>query len=159
MTGNVLAQREVAPPSNTPLEAKPAVAQPVQTNPEAYRQKSPRLLQSRCSQAQTQPEKDAKRLPSRHRSKARWRRSPKRINQAQANKTKRPKQTTKVCKTNAETRTLAKLPKPRKTTTKVAKKTTHKNVIRATTLSHPSDAREPYQQDFAGFFGSSGITT
>lgn len=155
MTGNVFAQREVAPPANTPLDSKPAASRPVQATsvPTAAETKSaPKPAQS----AQNQPDKvnkntrpapvQASTLPTVTKIKS----APKPVQSAKtqpekAKKTVKPttakevaakpqaQKSTKACKTNTK-QEPRKVAKAKKETTKTAKKPAQKRVLPAATI-------------------------
>jgi cytoskeletal protein RodZ len=153
MTGNVLAQREVKPPANTPMDAKPALAPPVQAST------VPTITPKPEPTAKTQPEKPNKKTKSApvqaatvptatetktapkpvQSAKTQPEKAKKAAKQAATNEeTAKPKakKNPRICKTNAKQESH-KVAQAKKETTKVAKKTGTKQVIRATTCPIP----------------------
>ena len=142
IAGNALAQREVPPPATTPLDAKPSVAQtkaaakPVQSVKSTEKAKTtakpapvqaatvPIATESKTATAENQPAKAKK-------SDKNAAANPSVKKSATADKPKKPK-SPRICKTTAKSD--RKLAQTKKDSTKTAKKTDHKRVMRATTV-------------------------
>jgi hypothetical protein len=142
IAGNALAQREVPPPANTPLDAKPSVAQTKAAAKSAESAKTtakaktaakpapvqaatvPITTESKTAASQAKPVK-AKKSAKATEANASAKKS------ATADKPKKPK-SPRICKTTAKSD--RKLAKTKKDSIKTAKKPEHKQVIRATTV-------------------------